>query len=91
MTAKLKRSTIYLDPDIHTALRLKAAQTQTTISELVNEAVRQLMEEDRENITCASSHPFPGISGSFHPKMSDAFWTESNLSELTRIRRGGKS
>jgi len=45
-----KRSTVYFDSDIHKALRLKAASTETSVSELVNRAVRQLLEEDREDL-----------------------------------------
>ncbi|MDH4218266.1 MAG: ribbon-helix-helix protein, CopG family [Candidatus Aminicenantes bacterium] len=42
----LKRSTIYLDPDLHRALRIKAAETERSISELVNEAVKYALIED---------------------------------------------
>ena len=45
-----KRATVYFDPDIHKALRLKAANTETSVSDLVNRAVRQLLEEDREDL-----------------------------------------
>lgn len=45
-----KRSTIYFDPAIHQALRLKAATTHTSVSELVDEAVRLLMREDQEDL-----------------------------------------
>jgi hypothetical protein len=41
-----KRSTIYFDPEIHRALRLKAAAMDIPISDLVNEAVRQTLSED---------------------------------------------
>jgi plasmid stability protein len=41
-----KRSTIYLDPDLHRALRIKAAETERSISELVNEAVKHALIED---------------------------------------------
>ncbi len=41
-----KRSTIYLDSRIHRALKLKAAQMEATVSELVNEAVRLSLKED---------------------------------------------
>jgi predicted transcriptional regulator len=44
------RSTIYFDPDLHRALRLKAAHTQRSISSLVNEAVRQALQEDQEDL-----------------------------------------
>jgi len=45
-----KRSTIYFDPSIHQALRLRAASTQASVSELVDEAVRLLMREDQEDL-----------------------------------------
>jgi len=45
-----KRATVYFDPDIHKALRIKAANTETSVSDLVNQAVRQLLEEDREDL-----------------------------------------
>ena len=41
-----KRSTIYLDSDLHRALRLKAAAMDRSISEIVNDAVRQTLAED---------------------------------------------
>jgi hypothetical protein len=45
-----KRSTVYFDPDIHQALKLKAASTDSSLSELVDEAVRLLMLEDQEDL-----------------------------------------
>ncbi|MEW6229648.1 MAG: CopG family transcriptional regulator [Bacillota bacterium] len=42
----LRRATIYLDPDLHKALRIKAAATDQTISDLVNAAVRRSLAED---------------------------------------------
>ena len=45
-----KRATIYLDTEVHRALRLKAAETETTISDLVNEAVRQSLAEDADDL-----------------------------------------
>jgi Ribbon-helix-helix protein, copG family. len=44
------RATIYLDPDLHRALRLKAASTHRPISELVNELVRQSLVEDAADL-----------------------------------------
>ena len=46
-----RRATIYLDPDLHRALRLKAAETDQSISDLVNDAVRQKLAEDVEDLT----------------------------------------
>ena len=45
-----KRSTIYFDPALHQALKLKAAAIESSVSELVNEAVRLLMSEDEEDL-----------------------------------------
>lgn len=45
-----KRSTIYFDPDLHRALRLKAAATDQSISDVVNEAVRQTLSEDAADL-----------------------------------------
>ena len=47
---KNKRATIYLDPDLHKALRLKAAVSERPISYLVNEALRQSLSEDAEDL-----------------------------------------
>ena len=41
-----KRATVYFDPYLHRALRLKAAETDRSISELVNEAVKAALAED---------------------------------------------
>ena len=45
-----KRSTVYFDPALHQALKLKAASTDLSVSELVDEAVRLLMKEDQEDL-----------------------------------------
>ena len=45
-----KRATVYFDPYLHRALRLKAAETDRSISELVNEAVKAALAEDVSDI-----------------------------------------
>ncbi len=45
-----KRSTVYFDPAIHNALKLKAASTDSSVSELIDEAVRLFMREDNEDL-----------------------------------------
>ena len=45
-----KRSTVYFDPQLHQALRIKATHTQRTLSALVNEAVRIALREDQEDL-----------------------------------------
>ncbi len=51
MNVQAKRATIYFDPDLHKALRLKAAETSRSITDLVNEAVRQALAEDAEDLS----------------------------------------
>lgn len=48
--AKIKRTTVYFDPELHKALRLKAAQTDQSVSELINEAVRLSLAEDAADL-----------------------------------------
>ncbi len=45
-----KRATVYFDPEIHRALRLKAAVTDRSVSDLVNEAVGQALGDDAEDL-----------------------------------------
>lgn len=50
MTKPLKRSTVYFDSRLHAALRLKAAHTDRSLSDLVNEAVKASLAEDQEDL-----------------------------------------
>ncbi len=50
MTQALRRSTIYLNPELHRALRIKAAETDRSISDLVSDAVRFALAEDAEDL-----------------------------------------
>ncbi len=49
MKTQQKRATIYLEVGLHKALRVKAAETDRTISEIVNRAVQQALSEDAED------------------------------------------
>ncbi len=44
------KATLYLDDPIHKALRIKAAETNQSMSELVNDALRSSLHEDLEDI-----------------------------------------
>ena len=44
------RATIYIDPELHKALRLKAVETTQSISKLVNDAIKESLAEDAEDI-----------------------------------------
>lgn len=50
MNSLTKSATIHFDPSIHHALMLKAAATRLSISELIDEAVRNLIKEDQEDL-----------------------------------------
>jgi plasmid stability protein len=64
---KTKRATVYLDPTLHRALRVKAAETDQSLSDLVNDAVRQSLSEDAADLavfearTCESALPFEDV------------------------------
>ena len=45
-----RRTTVYLESDLHRALRLKSVETDCSISDLVNGAVRQSLLEDAEDL-----------------------------------------
>lgn len=49
-----KRSTVYFEPAIHQALKMRAASSNVSISELIDEAVRLLMREDQEDLKTIS-------------------------------------
>ncbi len=44
------RSTFYLEPELQHALRLKAATTRCSMSEIVNNAIREFLREDQEDL-----------------------------------------
>jgi post-segregation antitoxin (ccd killing protein) len=49
MDSRTRRTTIYLDPDLHKALRQKSISISRSVSELINEAVRESLSEDAED------------------------------------------
>lgn len=50
MTTLTKRATVYLEPELHRALRLKAVETSRSLSDLLNDAVRDELAEDAEDL-----------------------------------------
>jgi len=46
-----RRTTVYLDPQVHHALRIKGAETGQSISKIINDAVRMSFAEDVEDLT----------------------------------------
>ena len=55
METELKRATVYLDPKIHRALKIKAIQVSRSISDLVNEAIRNSLSEDFDDLEAFES------------------------------------
>ena len=45
-----KRATVYFRPELHKAIRLKAAHTNRSVSDIVNDAVRLSLREDHEDL-----------------------------------------
>lgn len=50
MATSQKRATVYFDPALHRALRVKAAETDRSLSDLVNEAVKLSLLDDAEDL-----------------------------------------
>ncbi len=51
-----KRATVYFEPELHTAIRLKAVHTNRSISDIVNDAVRMALREDEEDLAAFEEH-----------------------------------
>jgi hypothetical protein len=45
-----KRATVYFDPAIHRVLKVKAAETSTSISDIIDNAIRRELLEDEEDL-----------------------------------------
>jgi hypothetical protein len=48
--ALAKRATVYLEAEIHRALRLKAVEADRSVSDLINDAVRRSLNEDADDL-----------------------------------------
>ena len=51
--ATTKRATVYFDAGLHRALRVKALETDQSLSALVNAAVRATLAEDADDLAVA--------------------------------------
>jgi hypothetical protein len=50
VTTLTKRATVYLDPGLHRAIRLKSVETSRSVSDLVNDALRVELAEDANDL-----------------------------------------
>lgn len=76
MASQLKRATVYIRPDIHQAIRLKAAVTDQSISDIVNDALLATLSEDEEDLAA------------FEERASEPLITYEEL--LARLKADGK-
>jgi len=70
-----KRATVYFDAEVHQALRLKAAASHRSISEMVNEAVKVILAEDAEDLSA------------FEKRKGERSISESSVQNLRRRGR----
>lgn len=45
-----KRATVYFEPELYRAIRLKSINSEQSISEIINESVKQALQEDMEDL-----------------------------------------
>jgi predicted transcriptional regulator len=76
MIKPAKRATVYLDADLHRVLKLKAAETNRSVSELINEALRHELAEDQQDLQV------------FEDRLAEP--TVSYASLLKELKRDGK-
>lgn len=50
LSGVMKRATVYFEEDLHKALKLKAVESETTLSDIVNEAIRHTIQEDLDDL-----------------------------------------
>jgi predicted DNA-binding protein len=77
MSDQTKRTTVYLENDLHKALRLKAVETSKTMSDIINEAVRLSLLEDAEDLAAIEDRTDePLISYEEMVKKAEARWPD---------------
>ena len=63
MSQNAKRPAVYLEPELHEALRFRAAATNQSVSALVNQAVREALRGDQEDLSAFEERaPEPTLS-----------------------------
>lgn len=76
MGVMLKRATVYFEPELHKAIRLKAVHTNQSISEIVNDSIRATLSEDEEDLAA------------FDETASDSLMSYEEL--LAKLKADGK-
>lgn len=86
-----KRATLYLDADLHRAVRVKAAETERSVSELLNEALRQSLAEDAEDLEASRSREGAEPRLREGPEGSPASWEAIGCSSSGLLARSKAS
>jgi hypothetical protein len=76
MANQTKRATVYLAPELLKALKLKAVETSQSVSELINNAVREALAEDADDI------------GAFEERFSEPLISYDEM--VRRLKRDGR-
>ena len=76
MRSAATRATVYLDPELHKALRLKAVETSQSLSKLVNDAIKESLAEDAEDLEA------------FEKRVSEPLISYDEM--LKRLRKNGR-
>jgi virulence-associated protein VagC len=84
MNSATTRSTIYFEPELHKTLRMKAASTHRSVSDLVNEAVRLSLAEDQEDLS-AFDERVAEPTMSYEAMMQHAKLSASKRSQTIRL------
>ena len=71
----MRRATVYFDPNLHKALKIKSIETSRSLSDLVNQAVREALLEDAEDLAA------------FEEKAGDALISYDGM--LKRLKKDG--
>ena len=87
MTTLTKRATIYLEPALHRALRLKSIETSRSLSDLLNDAVRAELVEDAEDLGIFDARKNEMQRLSTQGKALEAALDRNNLHEAERKAR----
>ena len=46
----MKRATVYFEEDLHKALKIRAAESSTSVSDLINEVIKEALREDLDDL-----------------------------------------
>ncbi len=88
MAEPKKRTTVYLDPLLHKALRLKSIETSSSMSDLINDAIREDLAEDADDLSAvAARKKEPTVTFEGLRERPEARWENIGSLFTNRFRR----